>query len=189
MNSVNITVAFRRRRLCVASILTACLAIFVSRPLLAGARRWTVKPILLVFLFSLLTCTIVWGQSTAQVSGTVRDQSGAVLPGVQVTATQTATGRSQWRTFFISSILCSLEVRHRGVRVTPTATDRSQWPTSFISSTISSPEGRRRYSSMRRAGDWRFFFPHAAHSLRSRISAPGGHCLTGGRRFQVSSSA
>ena len=92
MNSVNITVAFRRRRLCVASILTACLAIFVSRPLLAGARRWAVKPILLVFLFSLLTCTVLWGQSTAQVSGTVRDQSGAVLPGVQVTATQTATG-------------------------------------------------------------------------------------------------
>src|SRR5207244_4572156 len=29
---------------------------------------------------------------TAQVSGTVRDQSGAVLPGVEVTATQTETG-------------------------------------------------------------------------------------------------
>ena len=44
------------------------------------------------FLFSWVTWTAVWGQSTAQVSGTVRDQSGAVLPGVEVTATQTATG-------------------------------------------------------------------------------------------------
>jgi len=43
------------------------------------------------FLFSCLACTVVWGQSTAQVGGTVRDQSGAVLPGVEVTATQTAT--------------------------------------------------------------------------------------------------
>src|SRR5207247_11229945 len=34
----------------------------------------------------------VWAQSTAQLSGTVRDQSGAVLPGVDVKATQTATG-------------------------------------------------------------------------------------------------
>jgi hypothetical protein len=33
-----------------------------------------------------------WAQATAQISGTVRDQSGAVLPGAEVTATQTATG-------------------------------------------------------------------------------------------------
>ena len=51
-----------------------------------------VRRFLLVFLFSLMTCVVAWGQSTAQLSGTVRDQSGAVLPGVQVTATQTATG-------------------------------------------------------------------------------------------------
>jgi hypothetical protein len=31
-------------------------------------------------------------QATAQLSGTVRDESGAVLPGVDVTATQTETG-------------------------------------------------------------------------------------------------
>src|SRR5437016_3863619 len=36
-----------------------------------------------------------WAQATAQMSGTVRDQSGAVLPGVEVTATQTATGVSR----------------------------------------------------------------------------------------------
>ena len=33
-----------------------------------------------------------WAQATAQMTGTVRDQSGAVLPGVTVTVTQTNTG-------------------------------------------------------------------------------------------------
>src|SRR3954462_10748400 len=33
-----------------------------------------------------------WAQATGQSSGNVRDQSGAVLPGVEVTATQTSTG-------------------------------------------------------------------------------------------------
>ena len=32
-----------------------------------------------------------WAQATAQISGTVHDQSGAVLPGVEVTAIQTST--------------------------------------------------------------------------------------------------
>ena len=36
--------------------------------------------------------TNIWAQATAQISGTVKDQSGAVLPGVEVTATQTETG-------------------------------------------------------------------------------------------------
>src|SRR2546428_12979681 len=48
--------------------------------------------LLVVSLVSTMTCTGVWAQATAQISGTVRDQSGAVLPGVEVTATQTATG-------------------------------------------------------------------------------------------------
>jgi hypothetical protein len=36
-----------------------------------------------------------WAQATAQISGTVRDPSGAVLPGVEITATQTSTGISR----------------------------------------------------------------------------------------------
>src|SRR5947208_15975909 len=48
--------------------------------------------VFLFFLISIMSCVSVFAQSTAQLSGTVRDQSGAVLPGVQVTATQTATG-------------------------------------------------------------------------------------------------
>ena len=43
-------------------------------------------------LISAVACSAVWAQSTAQVSGTVKDQSGAVLPGVEVTLTQTDTG-------------------------------------------------------------------------------------------------
>jgi hypothetical protein len=55
-------------------------------------KRFMWVKVLLGFLFSCFTCTVVWAQSTAQISGTVKDQTGAVLPGVQVTATQTATG-------------------------------------------------------------------------------------------------
>ena len=42
----------------------------------------------------LFASTAAWAQvgSTAQITGTVRDDSGAVLPGVDVTVTQTATG-------------------------------------------------------------------------------------------------
>ena len=43
-------------------------------------------------LCSALTVTAVWAQSTAQIAGTVKDQSGAVLPGVEITVTQTDTG-------------------------------------------------------------------------------------------------
>ena len=37
-------------------------------------------------------CALVWAQVTAQISGTAKDQSGAVLPGVEITVTQTDTG-------------------------------------------------------------------------------------------------
>ena len=43
-------------------------------------------------LVSLLWSAEVAAQATAQISGSVKDQSGAVLPGVDVTVTQTATG-------------------------------------------------------------------------------------------------
>ena len=53
------------------------------------------KPILTtIFCVALLcgvSCGVVWGQATAQISGAVRDQSGAVLPGVEITVTQTDT--------------------------------------------------------------------------------------------------
>src|SRR5437867_1189766 len=48
--------------------------------------------VVLAFLFCILTCGAIFGQSTAQVSGAVKDQTGAVLPGVEVTMTQTETG-------------------------------------------------------------------------------------------------
>jgi hypothetical protein len=37
----------------------------------------------------------LWAQATAQISGMVEDQSGAILPGVKVTATQVDTGASR----------------------------------------------------------------------------------------------
>src|SRR2546422_6569414 len=40
----------------------------------------------------LLLCGMVWAQATAQISGTVHDSSGAVIPGVEIKVTQTATG-------------------------------------------------------------------------------------------------
>src|SRR5437764_5384575 len=46
----------------------------------------------IALLICACSCADVWAQATAQISGTVRDQSGAVLPGVEVTATQTETG-------------------------------------------------------------------------------------------------
>jgi hypothetical protein len=54
------------------------------------------KCIAICSLMGLLVCvlwsTAVWAQATGQMGGTVRDQTGAVLPGVEVTATQTETG-------------------------------------------------------------------------------------------------
>src|SRR3989441_199770 len=57
------------------------------------------KPILtfgvLSFLVIVMTTASAWAQATAQISGSVRDQSAAVLPGVEITATQTDTGVSR----------------------------------------------------------------------------------------------
>src|SRR5437867_1034542 len=58
-----------------------------------GGLMW--RSALRPFLFSLvsiLSSVTLSAQSTAQISGTAKDQSGAVLPGVELTATQTATG-------------------------------------------------------------------------------------------------
>src|SRR5207247_6758088 len=54
-------------------------------------KRMTVH-IVMAALFYSITCGSLGAQSTAEVSGTVKDQTGAVLPGVEVTATQTSTG-------------------------------------------------------------------------------------------------
>jgi hypothetical protein len=44
------------------------------------------------FVVLVLNCVPLWAQATAQISGSVRDQSAAVLPGVEITSTQTETG-------------------------------------------------------------------------------------------------
>src|SRR5204862_2795300 len=54
--------------------------------------RWFGAAAVVGCIICLMSPTGAWAQATAQISGTVRDQSGAVLPGVEVTATQTDTG-------------------------------------------------------------------------------------------------
>jgi hypothetical protein len=48
--------------------------------------------ILALLFIAACSCCAAWAQATAQITGTVKDQSGAVLPGTEVTATQTETG-------------------------------------------------------------------------------------------------
>src|SRR6476646_1458087 len=43
-------------------------------------------------------CGVVCAQSTAEIGGTVRDESGAVIPGAEIKVTQTATGASRTTT-------------------------------------------------------------------------------------------
>ena len=46
-------------------------------------------------LVILIGCALTWAQATAQIAGSVRDQSGAVLPGAEVTVTQTETSAAR----------------------------------------------------------------------------------------------
>src|SRR5215467_9154183 len=59
----------------------------------------SVKRQLAVFFVLITALTLApttgWAQATAQITGLVRDSSGAVLPGVEVKATQTETGISR----------------------------------------------------------------------------------------------
>ena len=51
-----------------------------------------VKVLIGVTLMTVLSCAAAWEQATAQISGSLRDQSGALRPGAEITATQTETG-------------------------------------------------------------------------------------------------
>src|SRR5687768_9405106 len=55
---------------------------------------WT-RSLFSLALISVFTCAVLWAQATAQINGTVRDQTGAVLPGAEITVTQTDTGISR----------------------------------------------------------------------------------------------
>jgi hypothetical protein len=57
--------------------------------------RPILNAVLITVCASILTCGSAWAQATAQISGAVQDQSGAVLPGAEITATQTETGVSR----------------------------------------------------------------------------------------------
>ena len=53
------------------------------------------RRVLRVVAVLVLTGGMAWAQATAQISGTVKDDSGGVLPGATVTVTQTDTGFSR----------------------------------------------------------------------------------------------
>src|ERR1041385_5699750 len=52
----------------------------------------TIREVVVSAFVLLLTSTAAHAQATAELSGRVTDESAAVLPGVTVVATQTATG-------------------------------------------------------------------------------------------------
>jgi len=55
-----------------------------------------VVPAFSMAAFALMwTCTLAWAQATGNISGTARDQSGGVLPGVTITVTHTDTGATR----------------------------------------------------------------------------------------------
>jgi hypothetical protein len=58
---------------------------------LGGTMR-SVEKLTIILLVFVLSTAAVWAQATGQITGTVRDQTGAVLPGAEITATQTDTG-------------------------------------------------------------------------------------------------
>ena len=58
-------------------------------------KRVWLTSLLVALLLSVITTGNVWAQATAQISGAVQDPTGAVLPGVEITATQTDTGVSR----------------------------------------------------------------------------------------------
>jgi hypothetical protein len=49
------------------------------------------KIVRLVGVFA-CACAVVWAQATSQIQGTVEDTTGAVIPGIEIKATQTGTG-------------------------------------------------------------------------------------------------
>lgn len=51
-----------------------------------------VRSFVIAAVASVLSCASAWAQATAGISGTVRDQSGGVLPGATITVTQADTG-------------------------------------------------------------------------------------------------
>src|SRR5438046_2519061 len=62
---------------------------------LGGKMRLVWRASLCAILVSALSCGSVWAQATAQIIGAVQDSSGAVLPGAEITATQTDTNISR----------------------------------------------------------------------------------------------
>src|SRR5205085_9655041 len=55
----------------------------------------SMKRLIDTFFIMSLMCAGVWAQSAAQILGTVQDAGGGLVPGAQVTVTQTSTGATR----------------------------------------------------------------------------------------------
>jgi len=62
-------------------------------------KRIALSLVSVAFLLALIPPASLWGQTaTGQITGTVKDPSGAVMPGVKVTVSNEATGFSRTAT-------------------------------------------------------------------------------------------
>ena len=89
-------------------------------------------------LILVISSTLIWAQSTAQIAGTVTDQSGAVLPGVEVSVTQTDTGLTR-----------SAVTNETGSYSVTSLARRPSWPSPLVRRSamrrpVSGPSGRSR---------------------------------------------
>jgi hypothetical protein len=57
--------------------------------------RRNLSAVVMGLVVAALSCSSIWAQATAQINGAVKDQTGAVLPGVEITVTQTETGATR----------------------------------------------------------------------------------------------
>src|SRR5690348_17436310 len=60
-----------------------------------GSRGQVFLRGIFVFVVGLMAATVAWGQATARLTGTVKDQSGAVIAGASVTLTNEGTNISR----------------------------------------------------------------------------------------------
>jgi Carboxypeptidase regulatory-like domain/TonB dependent receptor len=55
-------------------------------------HSWAARILVAATWTLFFTCSVAWGQATAQINGSVKDPSGLAVPGADIKVTQTATG-------------------------------------------------------------------------------------------------
>ena len=122
-----------------------------------------------------VACATAWAQASAQITGTVKDPTGAVLPGVEITATQTDTENTR-TTVTNETGYYILQNLPTGPAVPTSRIDGRMWPTAPPTGGTSSipPPSLKCLDSRTRsrtgylaAGEFRIFIgdPPAASSM------------------------